>query len=126
MPINPKLVRVSLLLDPIEGRPDGAWVIQYHGQSFLTDKGGGNPEPFAWNDQPHQPVVGFEVKTQEDLAGELRVNPALLGIMGRSDPTFPPPILSFRDGPIWDGQAVERWMPTTRPLDGRDRSRPRI
>ncbi len=125
MPINPKLVRVSLLLDPIEGRAEDAWVIQYHGQTFLTDKGGGNAEPFAWNDQAHQPVVGFEVKTQEDLAGDLRVNPALLGFMRRSDPTFPPPILSFREGPIWDAEAVERWIPTRQSVGARDGSRPR-
>ncbi len=124
MPINPKLVRVSLLLDPIEGRADGAWVIQYHGQTFLTDKGGGNPEPFAWNDQSHQPVVGFGVMTQDDIAGDLRVNSALLGFMRRSDPTFPPPILSFREGPIWDAEAIERWIPTRQPSGARDGTRP--
>ena len=124
MPINPKLVRVFLLLDPVEGRAEGAWVIQYHGQTFLTDKGGSNPEPFAWNDQAHQPVVGFEVMTQDDLAGDLRVNSALLGFMRRSDPTFPPPILSFREGPIWDAEAVERWIPTRQPSGARDGTRP--
>ena len=81
MPINPKLVRISRLLDPVEGRPDGAWVISYHGQAFVTDIGGGSPSPFAWHDQPHETVDGFEVTTREDLAGALRVNPALLGFI---------------------------------------------
>jgi hypothetical protein len=125
MPINPKLVRISRLLDPVDGRPDGAWVITYHGQAFLTDIGGGDPAPFAWHDQPHGTVDGFEVTTREDLAGALRVNPALLGFMQQADPTFPKPILSFREGPIWDAQAIERWLPTRQPLDARDRSLPR-
>src|SRR5260221_3225161 len=57
MPINPNLVRVFKLLDPVEGRADGAWVFQYHGEDFLTNPGGGNAEPFSWNDQAHE-VIG--------------------------------------------------------------------
>jgi hypothetical protein len=125
MPINAKLVHVFRLLEPVEGRPEGAWVFGYHGEHYITDVGGGNPEPFAWHDPAHEPVTGFEVKTQEDLAGDLRVNPALLTFMERGDPTFPRPILSFREGPIWDAEAVERWLPTRQPLDARDRSQPR-
>ena len=125
MPINPKLVHVYQLLDSTEGRPNGAWVIQYHGESFLTDPGGGNPEPFAWSDQPHQ-VIGFDVKTREEIAGELRINPAKLGFVQRTDPTFPAPILGFRDGPIWVAEAIERWAPTRAPVAARDRSSPRI
>ncbi len=125
MPINPKLVRVSRLADPIDDRPDGAWVIQYRGQTFVTDIGGGNPGPFAWHDQAHEPVDGFAVVTQEELAGALRVNPALLGFMRQGDKTFPEPILSFREGPIWDAATIEAWLPTREPLDARDRSVPR-
>ena len=124
MPINPKLVHVHQLLDPIEGRPNGAWVILYHGESFVTDLGGGNPEPFAWSDQPHR-VVDFEVKTREEIAGQLRINPAKLGFVQRTDPTFPAPILAFRDGPIWAAEAIERWAPTRPPALTRDRSLPR-
>jgi hypothetical protein len=114
-------VHVYQLLDPIEGRPEGAWVFQYHGETFLTDPGGGNPEPFAWNDQPHQ-VVDFEVKTQEEIAGLLRINPAKLGLVQRGDPTFPAAILNFRDGPIWAAEAIERWAPTRPPDPVHDRS----
>lgn len=124
MPINPKLVHVYHLLDSIEGRPEGAWVIQYHGEAFLTDPGGGNPEPFAWKDQPHQ-VMDFDVKTREEIAGGLRINPAKLGLVQRTDPTFPAPILDFRDGPIWAADAIERWAPTQPPDPVRDRSLPR-
>lgn len=124
MPINPKLVHVYQLLDSIEGRPNGAWVFQYHGETFLTDPDGGNPEPFAWSDQPHQ-LVGFDVVTREELAGALRINPAKLGLVQRTDTTFPAPILSFRDGPIWSAQAIERWAPTRPPVPARDRSVPR-
>jgi hypothetical protein len=124
MPINPKLVHVFQLLDPLEGRPNGAWVFQYHGETFLTDPGGANPEPFAWSGQPHE-VMGFEVRTREEVAGALQVNPAKLGFVQRTDPTFPAPILSFRDGPIWAADAVERWAPTRPPVPGRDRSLPR-
>lgn len=124
MPINPKLVHVYQLLDAIEARPEGAWVFQYHGESFLTDPNGDNPEAFAWNDQPHQ-VLGFEVKTLEEIAGQLRINPAMLGSVQRTDPAFPAPILSFRDGPIWAADAIERWAPTQTPVAGRDRNLPR-
>ncbi len=124
MPINPKLVHVVKLLDPIEGRPNGAWVFQYHGETFLTDPAGGNPEPFAWSDQPHE-VVAFEVTTREAIAGALRVNPAKLGFVQRTDPTFPGPILGFRDGPIWAAEAIERWAPTRTLVPGRVRSLPR-
>jgi hypothetical protein len=124
MPINPNLVHVYHLTDAIESRPNGAWVIQYHGESFLTDPGGGNPEPFAWNDQPHQ-VVSFDVRTREEIAGTLRINPAKVGLVQRTDPAFPAPILSFRDGPIWSAEAVERWAPTQPPDPARDRSLPR-
>jgi hypothetical protein len=124
MPINPKLVHVYQLSDPVEGRPDGAWVFRYHGEAFVTDPGGGNPEPIAWSDQPHQ-AMDFDVKTREEIAGLLRVNPAKLGLVQRSDPTFPAPILDFRDGPIWAAEAVERWAPTRPAVPARDRNLPR-
>ncbi len=121
MPINPNLVHVYRLLDSIEGRANGAWVFQYHGESFLTDPDGGKPEPFAWSDQPHE-LVAFEVKTREEIAGLLRINPAKLGIVRRTDPSFPAPILEFRDGPIWSADAIERWAPTQPATPVRDRS----
>ena len=116
MPINPKLVHVFQLTDPIEARPGGAWVFQYHGESFLTDPGGGNPEPLAWSDQPHRPL-SFEVRTREEIAGQLRINPAKLGFVKATDSTFPAPILAFRAGPIWSAEAIEAWAPT-QPRDG--------
>ena len=115
MAIIHKLVRIHLLLDPMEGRPNGAWVIEYRGQAFLTDPGGGNPEPFTWSGQPSQvvesrakattPLIGFDVKTREDIARQLRINPALVEFVQRSDPTFPEPIVTFSEGPIWDAEA---------------------
>ena len=124
MPINPKLVHVYQLTDSIEGRSKGAWAIQYHGETFLTDPGGGNPEPFAWSDQPHQ-VLSFAVKSREEIAGSMRINPAKLALVQRTDPTFPAPILSFRDGPIWAADAIEGWAPTQPPVAARDRNLPR-
>lgn len=123
MPINPKLVHVYRLTDPIEARPKGAWVFQYHGESFITDPDGGNPEPFAWADQPHE-VLGFEVKTREEIAGQLRINPAKLGLVRAGDKTFPAPLLEFRDGPIWSAAAIEAWAPTRRPDPARERGVP--
>lgn len=123
MPINPKLVRVYRLTDAIEARPDGAWAIQYHGETFLTDVGGGNPEPFAWNDQPHE-VVAFEVSTREEIAGLMRINPAKLALVQRSDSTFPAPVVTFRDGPIWAASAIEAWAPTPPRVSARDRNLP--
>jgi hypothetical protein len=124
MPINPKLVHVYRLSDPVDGRPDEAWVFQYHGESFVTGPGGADPAPFAWSDQPHE-ALGFEVRTREEIAGALRINPAMVGGLPRTDPTFPAPILTFRDGPIWAAEAVDAWAPTRTPVDSRDRSLPR-
>ena len=61
----------------------------------------------------------------EDVARELQVNPALLIYMRRSDPTFPEPIVTFRDGPIWSAETIDRWKPTRQTAPGRDWSQPR-
>ena len=119
MPINPKLVHVYRLTDSIEGRADGAWVFQYHGESFLTDPNGGNPEPIAWADQPHE-VLAFEVKTREEVAGLLRINPAKLALVAHTDSTFPAPILEFHDGPVWAADAIDAWAPTPTTTNTRD------
>ena len=119
MPINPKLVHVYRLTDPIEGRADGAWVFQYHGESFLTDPNGADPEPFAWADQPHEPLA-FEVKTREEIAGLLRINPAKLTLVARTDSTFPKPILEFHDGPVWAADAIDAWAPTPTTTSARE------
>lgn len=124
MPINSNLVRAFQLVDPIEGRPDGAWVLQYHGEDFLTDPGGGNPEPFSWSDQAHLPI-DFAVKTREEIAGLLRLNPAKVAMVRRSDPTFPPPLVTFREGPVWSAAAIEAWAPTRPQPPTRERGVPR-
>ena len=135
MAVNSKLVHTHELVDPVEGRPNGAWVIEYRGQTFLTDPGGGNAEPFTWSGQAHRPIesrarakapaAGFDVMSREDIARALRVNPALLTFVEHGEPGFPGPILRFRDGPIWDAEAVERWIPTRQPQDSRRTSVPR-
>jgi hypothetical protein len=135
MRINPKQVHASLVLDEVEGRPDGAWVIRYRGEAFLVDTGGGNPEPFVSNGQRLQPIesraharapeAGFDARTADEIAGELRINPALLSFVERSDASFPAPIATFRDGPVWSAEAVERWLPTRESLPARDRGQQR-
>ena len=111
MPINPRLVHVYRLTDPVEARPDGAWVFQYHGESFLTGPDGVDPEPFAWADQTHD-LLDVELKTREEIAGILRINPAKLALVAHTDSTFPKPILEFHDGPIWSADAIDAWAPT--------------
>ena len=135
MTVNAKLVRVYQLTDPVEGRPGGAWMFECRGQAFLTDPGGGNAEPFTYGDQARQPIesrararapaAGFDVMSREDIARALRINPALLSFIEHGEPGFPGPIVSFRDGPIWDAEAVERWIPTRQPQDSRRTSVPR-
>ena len=125
MPINPNLVHVYQLTDALEGREKGAWVFQYHGESFVTDPDGANAEPFVWADQPHT-VLDFEIKTREEIAGAMRINPAMVELIGHSEPAFPAPIATFHDGPIWSAAAVEPWAPSARPaVPGHDRSSPR-
>ena len=82
-----------------------------------------NPEPFAWADQPHE-ALDVEVRSREEVAGLLQVNPAKLGLVARADPTFPKPILEFHDGPIWTADAIEAWAPTPTASPGRE-TRPR-
>ena len=135
MTIISRHVRIHRLIDPVEERPEGAWVIEHHGQAFLTDVGGGNPEPFTWGDEARQPIesrahakapaMGFDVMSREDIARALRINPALLSFVEHGEPGFPRPIVEFRDGPIWDAAAVERWIPTRQPQDSRRTSVPR-
>ena len=126
MPINPKLVHVYTLSDPVADREAGAWVFQYHGESFVTDPDGANPEPFAWADQPHEDV-DFAVKTREEIAGAMRINPAKLALVQHSDPTFPAPIVTFRDGPVWSAAAVDPWAPTAASaVPARDGHLPRV
>lgn len=124
MPINPNLVHVFQLIDPIEGRPDGAWVFQYRGEDFLTDPGGGHPEPFSWSDQAHR-ALDFEVRTREEIAGLLRINPAKVALVRRSDQAFPAPLVTFRDGPVWSAAAIDAWAPTLPPPPTRERGVPR-
>jgi hypothetical protein len=71
------------------------------------------------------PATGFDVMSREDIARALRINPALLTFIEHGEPGFPGPILQFRDGPIWDAEAVERWIPTRQPQDQRRTSVPR-
>ena len=101
MTINAKLVHVYQLTDPVEGRQTGAWVIEYRGQAFLTDPGGGSPEPFTWGGQARRPIesrarakapaTGFDVMSREDIARALRVNPALLSFVEHGERGFPNP-----------------------------------
>ena len=118
-------MRVYLLADPVKSRPEGAWVFDYRGQSFMTDPGGGNPEPFAWAGQSRTPIesrakakpplTGFDAVGRDDIARDLKINPALLAFIEQGDPDFPQPIIRFRDGPIWSADAVERWTPSRQP-----------
>ena len=137
MPINSKLVHVARLTDPIEGRADGAWLIQYHGQSFVTDVGGANAEPFHWKDQAHEPV-DFDVVTElvfpDRDAFVAWIEKLSVEAIGTDEQTFldrsrsfPAPLLAFREGPIWDASAIDAWLPTRgeEALDTRDRSRPK-
>ena len=57
-------------------------------------------------------MLAFEVKTREEIAGILRINPAKLTLVARTDSTFPKPILEFHDGPIWAADAIDTWAPT--------------
>ena len=60
-----------------------------------------------------------------EIAGALRINPAKLGIVQRTETDFPEPILSFRDGPIWSAEAVAPWAPRQTPVPARERGLPR-
>ena len=127
MAITTKHVRVHALVGPVEGRPDGAWILEYRGQAFLMDPGGGRPEPFTDDGRERRPIEsrvrakapapGFDVMTREDIARALRINPALVDFVAHQEPGFPAPILRFREGPVWDAEAVERWIPTRQPQD---------
>ena len=70
------------------------------------------------------PATGFDVMSREDIARALRINPALLSFVeqaSRGSPADPGVPRRTR----LDAEAVEQWIPTRQPQDGRRTSVPR-
>jgi hypothetical protein len=124
MAIDLNQVQVSLLLDPVEGWPGGAWWFRYGRDSFITDKGGGNQAPFAHKGEACQPIYGsartaaplepFDLMTYADIATAKNLSTSALDSFANTDPGFPRPVVRFRDGPVWSKEAIRRWVPTAK------------
>jgi excisionase family DNA binding protein len=113
-------VRRRLLFAPADGRGTDAIWIQYLSEAFVFDLDLTNPKPFRWTGQPFQDLAGWEqppstlrrveLWNREQLAVALQAQPYAIDLLPEIDPTFPEPIIKFRDGPVWDSEAVERWQ----------------
>jgi excisionase family DNA binding protein len=113
-------VRVRLFLAPADGRGHDAIWLQYLRESFVLDLDYRDPRPFRPTQATYEaldlltgtPPGGreFEFWNREDLALELGASALAVEILPAHDPTFPQPVVTFRDGPIWDAAQVQRWQ----------------
>lgn len=117
--VDTQHVRVRLLFAPADGRGHDAIWLQYLRESFVLDLDWTDSRPFRWSSQPFQaldpestPPGGrvIELWNRAHVARELGTRSDLVDSIVRQDATFPLPVVTFRDGPVWEGAAVERWI----------------
>lgn len=119
--VDTQHVRIRLLFAPADGRGHNAIWLQYLRQSFVFDLDLTNAKPFRWTSEPYEDITlettspggrVIELWNREHLAREIGARQRDVDVLPDLDPTFPPPVVIFHDGPIWDGTAVERWWAT--------------
>jgi excisionase family DNA binding protein len=118
--VDPQHIRVRLFLSPADGRGHDALWLQYLRESYVLDLDYGNPCPFAPSRETYgsldlltgTPPGGrvFEFWNRRHVALEVGAAPAVVDLLPAQDPTFPAPVVTFRDGPIWDAEQVQRWV----------------
>ena len=117
--VDTQHVRVRILFAPADGRGHDAIWLQYLSESFVFDRDWGNPKPFRWRSEDYQafdqtttPPGGrvIELWNRNHLARELETPPDHVDVLMKLDPSFPGPVVTFRDGPVWDRISVERWL----------------
>jgi excisionase family DNA binding protein len=116
--VDTQHIRIRLLFAPADGRGRDAIWLQYLRQGFVFDLDLMNPKPFRWAREPYQDLTPqttppggrvVELWNHSHVARELGARRHDVDVLLDVDPTFPPPVVVFHDGPVWDGTAVERW-----------------
>jgi excisionase family DNA binding protein len=118
--VDTQHVRVRLFLAPADGRGHNSIWLQYLTESFVLDLDLTNPRAFhPTRDNFEQldlltgPPPGgrtFDLWNSEHVGREIGAHSSDLEVLARADPTFPAPAVTFRDGAVWDGGKVERWV----------------
>jgi hypothetical protein len=52
----------------------------------------------------------IELWNRQHVAREIGARPFEVDLLAEADRTFPPPVVTFHDGPVWDAAKVERWL----------------
>ena len=133
--VDTQHVRIRLLFAPADGRGHDSIWLQYLRQSFVLDLELTNPMPFRWTSQPYQDLTKettppggrtIELWNREHVGREVGALPFEVDLLTNIEPDFPAPVVTFHDGPVWDGARVERWhakrvsVATTHARGGRD------
>lgn len=122
--VDTRHVRVRLLFAPADGRGHDAIWLQYLREGSVLDLDLTNPKPFRWKGEPFQDLGletappgsrAIELWNRQHLAHELETRPDVIDLLLEHDPTFPQPVVTFKDGPVWDAARVERWPALRRP-----------
>lgn len=117
--VDTQHVRVRLYLAPADGRGHDAIWLQYLRENYVVDLDLTNASRFYPTKRTYEhldlladtPPGGrtFEFWNAQQLSRELGGSLVVDDLIQR-DPTFPPPVVTFRDGPIWEAAQVERWL----------------
>ena len=117
--VDTQHMRVRLFLAPADGRGHDAIWLQYLRENYVVDLDLTNAKRFYPTKRTYEqldlltntPPGGrtFEFWNAQQLARELGAT-SVVDVLSRQDPTFPPPVVTFRDGPVWEAAKVQRWL----------------
>jgi hypothetical protein len=116
--VDTRHIRVRLFLAPADGRGHDAIWLQYLRQNFVLDLDLSNAKPFHPTRQTYEhldlltdaPPGGrtVELWNREHVATEIGARPFEVNVLVDVG-ELPSPMVIFRDGPVWDAAAIERW-----------------
>jgi hypothetical protein len=120
-------VRVRLFLAPPDGRGSRAIWLQYLSQSFVLDLDLTNAKPFHPSRDTYEhidlltepPPGGRTIRllNGDELAIAIGARPDEIDLLLVADSTFPRAAVTFKDGPVWASDKVERWLATRTPVE---------
>ena len=116
--VDTQHVQIRLLFAPADGRGHDALWLEYLGENFVLDLDLTNPKPFHWTSEPYEDLTretippggrAIELRNREHIAREIGARRHDVDALISVDPTYPRPLVTFADGPVWDAAAIERW-----------------
>jgi len=118
--VDTRHVRQRLLLAPADGRGHDAIWLQYLRQSFVLDLDLTNAKSFRPTRETYEhldmltgtPPGGREIEVwnREHVARELGGREFEIDLLVEHDLSFPAPMVTFHDGPVWSAAQVRRWQ----------------